>query len=177
MPGHSSFLLFIKTQITNIAQLPLLIPPDTQRFILCGYCCQCLYRKRPTLICSSSIWAMYGTECAKHLKHCSTHTKYHWSHKLETRHLLKIRSPAGTGLWGVWFQRAASSNGSILTTYGPVPGCLHYTCISSVLSVWTSADYINNMKCVVNLTLQWHALEHNVLQESKPKFDSYLPLR
>jgi len=90
-----------------------------------------------------------------------TLTKYHQSHKLERGHLRKIRNSAGTGLRGVWFRHRASSNESMSTTYGPVPGSVQYRCIFNVVSICSRYDYTNDTKwaqCVVmtgKSTLVW----------------------
>lgn len=55
-PGHSSFLLFIKTQITNIAQLP---SRNTSGLVEI-YSLWMLVPVDWLGLCSSCIWAMYG---------------------------------------------------------------------------------------------------------------------
>lgn len=65
-PGHTSFLLFIKTQITNITLFPLLILLEPEQIYS-------LWMLLPTtdwdssvkdqhFINSSCVWAMYGSE-------------------------------------------------------------------------------------------------------------------
>lgn len=80
----------------------------------------------------SCLRTMYGTvQMCEASKHNSTHAKYHLSHKLETRHLLKIRSCA-------LLRRPCGIVGG---SDGLVPR------LSRVLSLQTCVGCINNMSC------------------------------
>lgn len=85
----------------------------------------------------SYLQSVYGTlqMCEASRRHCSARTKYHLSHKLETRHLLKIRSCA-------LLRRPCGMGGGAHLASSQTVSC--------VSSLRTCLDCINIMNCEYN---------------------------